>query len=176
MKKVFLVLITAVLFNGCLLFQKVSYEITLTDKTKGYAEITFHDIKSDAIGNREFEEDKTALFDYMFKSDDFIQTQADEGKEITARSLFVDDDKLIGKVIYNFTEISTVEGIQYQDGFYFLTLSPKDSIISTNGQIVTSKEYKRIIWDNTFKTLKFEMLPDVTSSNVRDLKPFLKDN
>jgi hypothetical protein len=176
MKKVFLVLITALLFNGCLLFQKVSYEITLTGKTKGYAEITFHDIKSDAIGNREFEEDKTALFDYMLKSDDFIQTQADEGKEITARSLFVDDDKLIGKVIYNFTEISTVEGIQYQDGFYFLTLSPKDSIISTNGQIVTSKEYKRIIWDNTFKTLKFEMLPDVTSSNVRDLKPFLKDN
>jgi hypothetical protein len=46
----------------------------------------------------------------------------------------------------------------YEDGFYFLTLTLEDSVLSTNGQLITSKDRKRILWDNSFKQLKFEIL------------------
>jgi len=32
-----------------------------------------------------------------------------------------------------------------------------DSLISTNGKLIISKEYKRILWDKNYKQLKFEM-------------------
>ncbi len=64
---------------------------------------------------------------------------------------------LDGKAEYAFNDINKVEGIRFEDGFYYLTLALDDSVISTNGQIIKSKEYKRILWDKSIKVLKFEM-------------------
>jgi len=161
-------------FSGCLIFKKVSYDVRLGDDGKGIVEVTMEDIKSDAVGNKEFEEDKTALFDHMWKSEAFVEDMKFEGKFITARELYVENNMLMGKVKFNFEDISKVEGMLKQDGFYFLTLELKDSVVSTNGQIVCSEEYKRIIWDAKETNLKFEMLADYTPAKLRDLAPFLK--
>jgi hypothetical protein len=70
-----------------------------------------------------------------------------------------------------------VEKIKYEDGFYFLTLTLDDSILTTNGQIIYSRDHKRILWDKGFKVLKFEMLgyPFKTNEYTR-LSPFLETN
>lgn len=172
---IIIVVLIGVNLAGCLIFKKVSYNVQVGEDGKGTVEVTVEDIKSDAVGNKEFEEDKTALFEHMWKSDAFVEDMKFEGKFILERELYVENDVLMGKVKYNFEDISRVEGMLKQDGFYFLTLDLKDSVVATNGQIVYSDEHKRVIWDANETNLKFEMLADYTPANLRDLVPFLKN-
>ncbi len=177
MKKTALILLLGILIinlSGCLIFKKVGYDIKIGENGNGSVVMSIEDIKSDAVGNKEFEEDKTALFEHMWKSNAFLEDMKYEGKVITERELYVENDLLMGKVKYNFEDITRVEGIQKQDGFYFLTLDLKDSVVTTNGEVIYSDEHKRIIWDEKETNLKFEMLPDYTPAALRDLAPFLK--
>ncbi len=177
MKNIFLILLISlsIVFHGCIIYDEVSYTIKLKSQNNGVVTIKFKDIKSDAIGNKEFEEDKTALLDYMLKSDDFLISMKEEGKEITSRNLFVNqsDNKLNGEVIYKFDNINNVEGIVFQEGYYFLTLELKDSILTTNGQVVYSDDHKRIIWDNSINELTFAMKTDVSAKSIRSFIPFM---
>lgn len=168
-------IITIILsLNGCIVFQKASYSIKPNEIDGGSAVVIFHDIKSDAIGNNEFEEDKKSLFEFMLESEEFLSMMKDEGKKIKTRDLYVEKNKLNGKVTFSFDSINNVEGIQFQDGYYFLTIPLSDSILSTNGIIVPSKEHKRIIWDKGIKELKFEMMSDVPYIGLRELVQFVK--
>jgi hypothetical protein len=100
----------------------------------------------------------------------------EEGKLITDRQLFVLNGKLYGNLSYNFNDVTTVEGIQYEEPFYFLTLNPEDSIVTTNGEVINSEGLKRIIWDNSIKTLKFEMFSvDVQSGSLVELSQYLEE-
>ena len=175
-KTLFILFFAAITFSGCLVYQKVSYEITVDGKKSGEAKVTFFDLKSDALGNKEFSEDKDNLFNKLLKSDEFISSQKEEGKEVVGRKLFLEDKKLNGEVTYKFQDVDVVEGIQFQDGFYFLTVEEGDSIISTNGTVVPLNKFKRIIWEGNQKVLKFEMLTDVNLNDLRELAPFYKAN
>ena len=155
---VIILLFSASLFDGCLIFHKMSYTINLDKDTTGNATIIVSDIRSDASAGSNLEADKKNLFEYIYKSPDFISQMKDEGKTITNRNLFLRGDTLMGKTDFSFGSIFSVEKIQYQDGFYYLTLTLDDSVLTTNGQIIYSKDYKRILWKNSFKVLKFEML------------------
>jgi len=148
------------LTHGCLLMHSVSYEIKPSENGGGTAIVTIEDIKSDALDATELNDDKKNLFDFMFKSDDFIKQMKDEGKKINSRELFVENGKLNGIIKFGFDDIEILEGIIYEEPFYFLTLSPEDSIISTNGEVIVSDDYKRIMWDNTLEKLKFKMFSD----------------
>ncbi len=150
-------IIMAALFAGCLVPEKIFYTVKLDDQNKGIVTMQFYNIKSNAESDKEFQEDKENLFDYILKSSKLIVQLKGEGKDVISRELYVDGDRLNGKAEYRFTDINKVEGIRFEDGFYYLTLALDDSVISTNGQIIKSKEYKRILWDKSFKTLKFEM-------------------
>ncbi|MDP1994158.1 MAG: hypothetical protein Q8K40_02820 [Ignavibacteria bacterium] len=164
-------------FSGCLVYQKVSYEIAVDGKKSGEAKVTFYDLKSDALGNKEFNEDKETLFNKLFKSDEFILAQKEEGKDITERRLYIENKKLNGEVTFKFSDVGVVEGrLQFQDGYYFLTIDEGDSIISTNGTVVPINKFKRIIWERNEKMLKFEMLTDVNLDDLRELAPFYKPN
>ena len=77
---------------------------------------------------------------YITKSDKLISQLKGEGKDVITRDLFLDNGKLNGKAEYRFNNIEKVEGIRFEDGFYYLTLALDDSVISTNGQIIKSKE------------------------------------
>ena len=100
----------------------------------------------------------------------------DEGKNILDRQLYVSNDKLNGSVKYSFDDVSKVEGIVYQEPFYFITINPADSIISTNGEVIISESHKRIMWDNSIKIMKFEMFSaDVSSGNLVDLTKYLEE-
>ena len=162
MKRLFLLsaFASTIFFNGCILFHTVQYEIEPNSKGGGMAVLTIEDIRSDALNAYELKEDKKNLFEYMYKSDEFIEQMKEEGKTITLRDLYIDDNKLNGKIDFTFEDIEIVEGIVYEDPFYYLTLSPEDSIISTNGEIIVSDQHKRIMWDNTVKVLKFKMFSD----------------
>lgn len=166
----------ALSFSGCLVYQKVAYEISVDGKKSGEAKVTFFDLKSDALGNKEFNEDKETLFNKLMKSDEFVLSQKEEGKEIIGRKLFVEDKNLNGEVSFKFQDVNVVEGIQFQDGYYFLTVQEGDSIISTNGTIMPAKNFKRIIWGEHERILKFEMLTDVNLDDLRELAPFYKPN
>jgi len=159
-KPILLIICLTFLTNGCLLFHSVQYEITPVEGTTGTAILTVEDIRSDAINSSELDEDKKNLFDFMYKSDEFIIKMEGEGKTITSRELIVDDEKLTGKIIFDFDDIQIVEGIIYEEPFYYLTLSAEDSVISTNGEVIRSDMHKRIIWDNSIKVLKFKMFSD----------------
>ena len=163
--------------NGCLLFHTVSYEITLNDDNSGKVTVTVNNIRSDAINKIALDEDKKNLFEFLLKSDEFVSQMKDEGKYITGRGLFIVDNNLNGNIFYTFSKISDVEGIVYDEPYYFLTLSPEDSVITTNGEVIISDNVKRIMWDNSIDTLKFEMFSeDVESGNLVDLTQYYKED
>lgn len=165
------------LMNGCLLFHTVSYEITLNDDNSGKVTVTVNNIRSDAINKTALDEDKKNLFEFLLGSDEFVSQMKDEGKHITGRSLFIEDNKLNGNIFYTFNKISDVEGIVYDEPYYFLTLSPEDSVIITNGEVIISDNVKRIMWDNSIDTLKFTMFSeDVESGNLVDLTQYYKED
>ena len=169
--------VLSIILNGCLIFHTISYDLSINEDNSGTADVVLRDIRSDAVGNSEFEEDKKNLFDYMLKSDQFIEEMKKEGKNIISRDLEVNGDTLIGKVTFKFDDISKVEGIINDAGFYFLTLPLADKIQSTNGTVVESKDYKRILWDDKIKNLKFTMVSfEFAEENYRSLAEFYKSD
>lgn len=176
LKKFLIVFALIILLQGCLVFHTVSYEVNLDDEKSGTVTMQVNDIRSDAMNVSELEEDKDQLFNFMLKSDDFIQQMQDEGKFIFDRKLFVSNGKLNGTLTYSFKDISKVEGIMYQEPFYFLTIPLEDSIISTNGEVIISEGHKRIMWDNSLKTLTFKMFSaDVESGSLVELTKYLEE-
>jgi hypothetical protein len=175
-KKIIFLFSFLVLLQGCLVFNSVSYEVNLTDTSSGTVVMNVSDIRSDAMDASELEKDKDQLFNEMLKSDDFVNQMKEQGKNIISRNLYVSDGKLNGTVKYSFNDITNVENFNYQDPFYFVTLEPTDSIISTNGEVVVSKDHKRIMWDKSMKTLKFEMFStDVEKGNLVELTKYFKE-
>lgn len=176
-KKLLGLILLTISLQGCLVFHTVSYEVKLVDENAGTVRLIVYDIKSDALNVSELEEDKNQLFDFMLKSDDFVQQLKEEGKSVSDRQLFVSGGKLSGSLDYAFSDISAVEGIQYQEPFYFLTLGLEDSVVSTNGAIIYSEGLKRIMWDNSMEILKFEMFSaNVESNSLVDLTKYLEED
>ncbi|AFH50324.1 Hypothetical protein IALB_2621 [Ignavibacterium album JCM 16511] len=168
MKKNFLLILTSLFLNGCVLFNTVSYEITMRTETSGSALVRIYDICTDASNEEEEMNDVNNVFDYAAKSSQFIADQEIEGKKITNRKLFVEGNQLNGMLSFDFDDINKVEGIQFDDPYYYLTLNPEDSVVSTNGQLFEYDNYKRIVWDKSIRVLKFTMFSEDTD------KPGLK--
>ena len=176
MKKVTFIVLSFITFQGCLTFHRISYELNLEGQLNGKGIIRVYDIRSNAETGEDFEEDKNTLFDYMYKNNDFISDMKNEGKNIMSRRLYIKDDLLNGEVKINFEDIRKVEGIAFEDGFYYLTMDTEDSIYSTNGQIILSDDYKRIVWDKNIKALLFEIVDtDYDDGIYRDLVPHYKE-
>lgn len=176
MKIFFIVLILIAFFlNGCIVFKSVSYEITLTEQTKGSSVVTIEDICTDAKSEEELIADKELVFDFITVSADFIEELGNQGKKVISRNLFVKENKLNGIINYQFDNITEAESIEFEDPYYYLTLSPQDSIISTNGQIFKYEEYQRIVWDKSIKTLKFKIFSEDTEQpNIKSLVDYYK--
>jgi hypothetical protein len=154
---IFILILMLLTLNGCLIFNKISYEIK-TDGKSAVAEVHIYDIRSDAETPAEFEQDKDYIFNYAWKSSDFIAQMNKEGKEIIERELYLTGDTLNAKILFKVSDISNIENIIYEDGFYYMTLPLEDEIVSTNGEVIESREYKRILWDDSFEVIKFEIL------------------
>ena len=165
-------------FSGCIVFKSVSYEVNVNNDGTGIALITIEDINSDATTKENLDADIKSILEYGLKSQEFINDQKIEGKNITTRNLVVERGKLNAIAKYEFNDISNVEGMQFDDPYYYLTVPPEDSIISTNGQVTKTAEYQRIVWDKSIKTLKFKMYSDDTSrEDLKSLAPYyLKEN
>lgn len=176
MKKTLLPILILIITQsyGCLVVEKIDFSIELKTDGSGTAVLEFSDIRSDAIGNNEFDEDKNLLFDYIIKSEDFLKSMKDEGKTIASREIFAEEDKLNGRIVYTFSDLSKVEGLRKEGGFIYLTMQLEDSIITTNGDIVTTAEYKRIIWEDTAKNLQFSVLSAEPERVTRPLLPYYK--
>jgi hypothetical protein len=169
------ILLVLISFTGCLVGHKIVYIVDANKSGPGTATVWYTDIRSDASNDQEFEEDKANLFDYMLTSDKFIQDQKAEGKSITSRELISDKDKLNGKAVYYFNKLSDVENLAYEDGFYYLTLALDDSVVSTNGELIKSANYKRILWDQSINPIKFEILIEpAAGTKTRSLAQFYK--
>ena len=169
-----LIILSAFLLQGCLIFHKVSYELTLNGAADGTAVITVHDIRSDAKTTLTFEEDKHNLFEFALKSNDFVRQMETEGKVLEDRELFNQNDTLVGRIVYSFNDINKVEKITFENGFYYLQLTAEDSVISTNGEIMTAKDKKMILWDRSFSVIKFEMFStSFSSGESRELLKYL---
>ncbi|GAB4296404.1 MAG: hypothetical protein Kow0098_19570 [Ignavibacteriaceae bacterium] len=170
-----LFLILPVLISGCITFHTMSYEINLYDKQRGLAKVEISDIRSDASEEEEFLLDKQNLIDYAYRSDQFVIDMKAEGKDISIRELEENNGILNARIEYFFDNINEVEGIVHSDNYFVLTLEISDSIVSTNGVVVKSENVKRIIWEDTTKTLTFKMFSeDQQGKNYRDLTKFLK--
>lgn len=165
MKKLFylisLLLITQV--TGCIVFHSVSYEVNINEDGTGGAKLSIEDINSDASTKEALDEDVKNILEYALTSKEFIDGLEAEGKRTVSRNIYVEDEKLNATVSYSFVDISRVEGMQFEDPYYYLTIPVEDSIIYTNGQITKTAEYQRIVWDKSIKSLKFKMYSDDTS-------------
>lgn len=160
--------------SGCLVFKKISYEMILNEDRSGVATLYITDITSDATESQAFSQDTSALFTQMLTSDEFIEEMKNEGRFITSRKLIINGHDLDAEVKFNFDYIAGIENIIHEDGFYYLTIELADSIISTNGEIINSKTYKRILWDDKQKVLKFSMFSAETDA-YRKLGPYYKN-
>lgn len=173
-----LLLISITQYTGCIVFDSVSYEVIINEDGTGTAVVTIEDLNTDAATKEALDEDVKSILEYGLKSQEFVNEQKAEGKIITSRNLLVEREKLNALVRYEFKNMSQVEGLQFDDPYYYLTIPAEDSIISTNGQITKTKEYQRIVWDKSIKTLKFKMYSgDTTKEGLTSLTPyFLKEN
>jgi hypothetical protein len=180
MKKLFSIILfvaSLTLLQGCLIFHKMSYEIDLETPQSGVAIVEITDIRSDARNEEEFNEDIDIIYNFIRKSDEFKKSLQEEGKELLEREIYLSGDTLNGRIKYSFKNINDVERIVMEDGFYFLTLPLEDSILSTNGEIIRSKTFKRILWDQSVKKLKFEILSFSFETNqFRSLVPYYEVN
>ncbi|HCY74540.1 MAG TPA: hypothetical protein DHV28_01345 [Ignavibacteriales bacterium] len=180
MKKIIYVLSFILIsqLTGCIVFHSVSYEVSVNDDGTGTALLTIEDINTDATTKDAIDEDVRSILEYGLKSAEFVNDQDKEGKKITSRNVMVEREKLNALVRYEFNDISKVEGMQFEDPYYYLTIPAEDSIISTNGQVTRTNEYQRIVWDKSITTLKFKMYSDDTSKDgLKSLAPFyLKEN
>lgn len=146
----------------------------LNDDRSGTATLYITDIRSDATESEAFKQDTSALFTQMLNGDEFIEEMKNEGRLITSRKLILNGNDLDAEVKFNFKYIAGIENIVYEDGFYFLTMDIADSVISTNGEIIKSKTYKRILWDDQQKVLRFSMFSAETDA-YRKLSPYFKN-
>lgn len=171
----FLLIVILILISntGCLVFNKISYEMILNEDRSGKATLYITDITSDATDSEAFKQDTSALFTQMLKSDEFIGEMKNEGRFITSRKLILNGDNLDAEVKFDFANIAGIENIAHEDGFYFLTMDLADSIGSTNGEIIKSKTYKRILWDDKQIVLRFSMFSAETDA-YRKLSPYYK--
>lgn len=180
MKKIIYVLSLILIsqLTGCIVFHSVSYDVNVNDDGTGTAKVFIEDINSDGKTDEAINQDVRGIIEQGWKSQQFLDDMETEGKKVISRDLFVQDGKLNAIINYEFDEISKVEGMQFDDPYYYLTIPVEDSIISTNGQITKTKEYQRIVWDKSIKTLKFKMYSDDTSrKGLTSIAPyFLKEN
>lgn len=178
MKKLFLsaFLLLPLFMSGCLVGNRIVYNIVPHQGGKGTATVYYMNIRSDASDDQQFKEDQKLLFDYMLKSNEFLKERREKGQNITSRQLYPDGDRLNGKATYNFEKLTDVEkSLSYEDGFYFLTLALDDSVITTNGEIIKSSNYKRILWDDKADTLKFEIsIEPAEGTQLKELAPLYK--
>lgn len=163
-------------FTGCLSFNTINYDISINEDGTGSAVAVIRDIKSLSKTDAEFEEDKNYLFEYILESADFLKEIKKEGKNIKTRKLYASGNELNGRAEFTFTDINDVEGIQKDEEFYYQVFTLKDSIVSTNGTIIVSEDHKKILWDKSFKSLKFEIFSeDTKTEGYRELLPYFKD-
>ena len=165
-------------FTGCIVFHSVSYEVNVNEDGTGTAILTIEDINTDATTKETIDEDVKSILEHGLKCQQFVDDMKSEGKIIVLRNVMIENEKLNAIVSYEFSEISRVEGLQFDDPYYYLTIPVEDSIISTNGQITKTAEYQRIVWDKSIKTLKFKMYSDDTNrARLTSLAPYyLKEN
>jgi len=162
LKFIFL-LILVVQLTGCIVFHSVSYEVNINEDGTGTAMLIIEDMNTDATTKETIDEDVKSILEHGLKSQQFVDDMKSEGKIIVSRKVMIENEKLNSVVSYQFSEISRVEGLQYDNPYYYLTIPVEDSIISTNGQITKTTEYQRIVWDKSIKTLKFKMYSDDTN-------------
>lgn len=167
----FAVIITQL--TGCIVFNSVSYKVSFNDDGTGTALITIKNLNSDATTKESLDADVNSILEYGLKSQEFVDEQKLDGKNITSRNLIIEKGELNAIIRYEFTDISKVEGMQFDDPYYYLTVLAEDSIVSTNGQVTKTDEYQRIVWDKSIPTLKFTMYSDDTSrEGLKSLVPF----
>jgi hypothetical protein len=178
-KKILKVLCSLVLVinaSGCLIGNKLSYKIVLDSQNSGTATVKYYHIRTDADTKDRFEEDKYLLYEYLAKSKQFLDDMKKEGKEILERKLYLNEEgKLNGEATYKFKSLNAVENLVYEDGFYFITLTPEDSVLSTNGQLIKSSTYQRILWDKSYKVLEFQILTEPPAGKYTDMARFYKN-
>jgi hypothetical protein len=169
---IILLLVTA---QGCLLVEKMRYEITINKNsdTSGVATLYAEGIYSDAPGKKELEQDTTILWDIYFQKDEFLGYMAEFGRKVIGTELDVVNKKLSGSVNFSFTSIRNVESIQFDGEYYYYTSMNKDSVGFTNGTLIKKPEYTRIIWPKDEKNLIFEMVSKKPQSK-KDLIPFFE--
>lgn len=177
MRKLYIVFLIAAIaqFTGCIVFNNVSYEVTLNEDGTGTALLTIEDINTDATTKDTIDEDVKSILEHGLKSQQFVEDMKSEGKKITLRDVVIENEKLNAMVNYEFDDITRVEGMQFEDPYYYLTIPVDDSIISTNGQVTKTAEYQRILWDKSVGVLKFKMFSDDTNrEGLTSLAKFYK--
>ena len=91
--KFLLLLLLVIQFTGCIVFNNVSYEVTLNEDGTGTALLTIEDINTDAVTKEAIDEDVKSILEHGLKSQQFVEDMKSEGKRIISRNVVIENEK-----------------------------------------------------------------------------------
>lgn len=168
-----LLVLSAYFLQGCLVVEKMVFDVRLMSDTTGYAVVTAFNVSSDAVGNKEFDDDVALLAD-MNGGDGFLDYMREFGREVLERHLYIEDGKLNGSCKFTFKSVKNVESIQYDGEYYYLRVNNENTRLGeTNGTVIEKDGFKWVVWEKGARSLKFEFY-NTSKAKTRDLVPAFK--
>jgi hypothetical protein len=140
------ILVLAVAFNGCLVYETVEYRVSLNpDGKSGTISINYSNIESSADEASKQNEDFQELLD-KWKGDKYLLERLNEGVYIKQRNLTLSHGVLVWREVGIFSDIQKMkDGISYEDTTR-ITMGKDETVLSTNGVLVISKDSTVVMW------------------------------
>lgn len=139
-------LVLAVAFNGCLVYETVEYRVNVNpDGKSGTISINYSNIESSADEASKQNEDFQELLD-KWKGDEYLLERLNEGVYIKQRNLTLSNGVLVWREVGIFSDVQKMkDGISYEDTTR-ITMGKDETVLSTNGIVLISKDSTVIMW------------------------------
>jgi hypothetical protein len=140
------VLIVAIVFNGCLMYETVDYRVHLNqDGKSGSVTITYRNIESTSDDPAKQEEDFRDLMD-KWKGDEYLLQRMNEGVYIKQRELQLRKGILVWKEVGIFSDVEKMkDGISFNDSSR-IAMSKDETVLSTNGTLLINNDSTVVVW------------------------------
>lgn len=134
------------LFSGCLTFKTIEYELTVNKDLSAKGKVVFKGIGSDVADNEQRQLDLNGLLDYCFKSKQFVEDRKQEGRIVTNRKLYIQNNLLVGEIEFSVKSIGDIEGFYENDDYLYIDISNEFILDKSNGELIEYSGGKQVLW------------------------------
>jgi hypothetical protein len=157
-------LILLIILSGCLVYETVEYRVNLNpDGKSGTIYIKFGNIESSEAEPTKQNEDFEELLS-KWKDDKYLLERMNDGVYIKKRELTLDHGVLVWQEVGVFSDVQKMkDGISFDDTTH-ITLAKDETVLSTNGTVLLSKDSTVVVWPPHTRDLRIKI-------QQRDFKP-----